>query len=637
MPITSYKKFNLGKPRPDRTFSIPDSSSDGKDDTVIPQGELHSVVQRDELVHMKWRGWIGTFIADNLDWPLDRPWHIADFPKGYTLVQTIRKSAEDRVDYHLYGYGKKTAFDSPREFAFHAVWLFWRPYHDEHSCECTLCTGRKQGYINSIWIGVPGIVRRDRDEDEPTIGTNRSGGGSGGRRLVKLPTRSGFVSWINLKRSLIRGPVKVIPPVIPDMALDLSFARYYRVGELVWVLVDHLRPSASNTADPDEVIKFWPAIVQKPLARGRQIGTAPSSPQNRTMYTVQLLGVENRHEVPFEHILSWYAYALPETILQQIQDPLMPVEITRALTQLADFHPLPIPPPAPAPARPGYRTLPVRPEIPRTFENALGPLSMAHRKAEFIQMRYCSTDEYSDFDPERGELKSYQGLWWGAERIWIGDIVRLTCTRADLEQEHLTDRLLAPSRDAPGRPLLARMKEIVFDEAKGQLCFSAEVYELKRTSKTRQDSVADHDGLLGLRPPHNLRFRTVTPSDVLIYLPVQTIAGRYDSLPLDSEPHRNLLSSLVTDENLTRLGRGELDGTELGTSLKDVMALSGLCMEEGDRIYPELYVSALRGRESILVKATEETKKITYENWVKYKERLNKRQLDGDGDSVMSD
>ncbi|KAG8989096.1 hypothetical protein FRB95_001833 [Tulasnella sp. JGI-2019a] len=636
MPIKDYRKFNFGRLRSDRIITIPDSSSDAKADVTLPQGPLHSIVQRHELPHVKWRGWIGTFIADNLNWSLESPWHIDDFPKGYTLVRTARQIEENRYDYHLYGYSKKSVYNSPREFAFHAVWLFWRPYHDEHSCQCTLDTGRNQGYINSIWIGVPGVVRRDRDEDGPATDADRSRARPGERRLVTLPTRAGFVSWIRMKRSLIDGGKSTPPPRLKERDFDLTFTRPYRIGELVWVLIEPLRPSIPNVTDEDdEAITFWPAIVQRLSVKAHPSPSlaafAPPDGQE-TAYNVQLLGVENIHKVPFEHILSWHAYALPQSVLHRIQDPHMPVEITSVLIQLAEFHPLPVPPKPPAISRPGFRAPAPRAEIPRTFENALGPLSLAHRKAEFIEERFCATDEYLGFEEDLGERKCYQGLWWGADHIWVDDFVRLTCTRGDLEKENLADRLAPPSRDAQDRPLLARIREIVFDELKNQLCFSAEVFELK---KLKQDGARRRDGAAGLpRPPSNYRFRNVTPSEVLIYLPVEIISGRYNPLPIDSEPHRNLLGDMLSDENLDRLGRGELDGTDLGTSLKDVLALSGLCREEGDHIHPSIDGGAVRGRDGILIYATREAKKITYDNWV---QRRRRRELDGDGDSVMGD
>lgn len=95
----NYNHLDLEKPLLDQTFNFPDRT-DAKSNTILPYGEEgYSQISLTDPMHIRWRGYIGTFIAENLgkdsEWVssfksglvteywvgllVSRPWHISDF------------------------------------------------------------------------------------------------------------------------------------------------------------------------------------------------------------------------------------------------------------------------------------------------------------------------------------------------------------------------------------------------------------------------------------------------------------------------------------------------------------------------------------------------------------------------------
>ncbi|KAI0315879.1 hypothetical protein OF83DRAFT_1129926 [Amylostereum chailletii] len=84
-------------------------------------------------------------------------WEIAAWPAGYTFWVTPKVKIEkdgtlgERKDHYLYGSPAAT-FESPHEFAYHAVWLMRgmpvTPY-GRPDCRCQYCAGGKQKPITA--------------------------------------------------------------------------------------------------------------------------------------------------------------------------------------------------------------------------------------------------------------------------------------------------------------------------------------------------------------------------------------------------------------------------------------------------------------------------------------------------------
>ncbi|KAG8923601.1 hypothetical protein FRC00_006045, partial [Tulasnella sp. 408] len=360
------------------------------------------------------------------------------------------------------------------------MWLYDDDFHalGPGACECTLHTGQKQGVINERWLSKKTATRR-KPRPAPSAGdaaanTQNSSAGP--------PDKFKLFSWTNIKNRPPEKKTGRTYAMAPERHADLNSGGYFRLGEIVWVSIPHLFPEPRDPRFVDEVIELWPALL-----KGRHIAKhvephTPGTPFKTTesfRYEVQLLAVGVSHPVEEDQILSWQAYQLPRVVRAQTLKPRMPVEVSPHMLELEDFRPLPVQLSKRLPnLPPGYDR---RTEIPRTFENALGPLAVALSHARTISQQYCPEYPYRD-SRQHGSPELYQGVWWGPEHIWVDDLVRLVLTRSELVAWEMSAGLLESTSGAGERGLFGQIVEIMWDSAKSMTCFSARLYELSSES-----------------------------------------------------------------------------------------------------------------------------------------------------------
>ncbi|KAG9037540.1 hypothetical protein FRB95_005122 [Tulasnella sp. JGI-2019a] len=649
----SYNHLDLEKPLLDRTYDFPDRS-DAKPNAALPHGkEGYSQVLHDDPQHRRWRGYIGTFIADNTGKDVTKQWHISDFPKGYTLWNKQRSLDNPRTDPYVFGYGGAKKFFSPVGFALHCLWLFDDDYHDNHPCQCTLCTGKMQGEVMVNWKGMPGrsVERSERHTETSASRTTVHDSGTG-TPTFDIPPIARIARWTASRRLRIgeKSTLRPTSALSHERDLDLTSLRPYRVGEIVWVSISPMIPSRRPQNGPDEVIDFWPAIVQQAdigvitTPRG---GTGEGYMVNHyRRYRVHMLGAGGNAVISESKILSWQAYTLPRVVFDQIKRPRMPVDIrvTEGLPELENFHPLELPSrtnrtPHNAASADGTLLVEDPIEIPRTFENALASLSLARRMVKIIEEHYCYTDLYRDPGESGGSRECYQGIWWGPERIWVDDLVRLNAKRQDLAKDGRNEFLRDPTKDAVGRATLAQITEFTWDTQKKQIYFSARLYELAdegtdpdlfgtdlrlRLPGCLSAPARSHSEPYGPpRPPDHYRFRRITTDGMEVYLPIQFIAGRYDPLPINSEVHRHLLQRVFNPALVEMLVTGRQMNPEAEANVFRVLAICGLCAaQEKNKIIATEWG---RSRASVVQAAEAQAKKATYENWMKLQRKETKQ------------
>ncbi|KIO34125.1 hypothetical protein M407DRAFT_17035 [Tulasnella calospora MUT 4182] len=628
---------------PKRLFRFSDDPARGAGLNVVtpansPQDDMSKwhLVSREESKSRRWRGLVGTFIADNLGLDISKAWHVYDWPPGYSLWRKVRVgsgSLTPRYDFYLYGFGSKKTFNSPFEFAFHAMWLYDDDFHalGPAACECNLHTGQKQGVINERWLNKKTATRR-KPRPTPSAGDpaaypqNTSAG---------PPDKFRLFSWTSVKNRLPEKKTGRIYAMAAERHADLTCGGYFRPGEVVWVSIPCLIPESREPKSVDEVIEFWPALLKGRHVTKHVEPHTPGTPFKTTesfRYEVQLLAVGISHTIEENQILSWQAYQLPRVVREQTLKPRMPVEVSPHLLELENFRPLPIqlskrlhnlPP--------GYDK---RTEISRTFENALGPLAVALSHAKIISRQYCPEYPYRD-SRQFGAPELYQGVWWGPEHIWVDDLVRLVLTRSELVELDLSAGLLESSSGAGERGLFGQIVEIMWDSAKSMACFSARLYELSSESDmeiVEENAVPPAPSNLSIpadyhsdpqqhlpKPPSSFRFRLITAPERLIYLPLQAIAGRYDPLVCGAEGQRDLLQRILNPRNLSAFKANQLENAETVAALKRVLGLAGLGPGEWNMVDPGKWV---QGRLKGVTDAEKEAKQKYYDRWCALKQEL---------------
>lgn len=97
-----------------------------------------------------------------------------------------------------------------------------------------------------------------------------------------------------------------------------------------------------------------------------------------------------------------------------------------------------------------------------TFEAAAAPFSLAVTVVGHITSAWSATDHYRGKSADRGPEMWFQGVWFGVERIWRGDLVRLALQRGSLPPRVLASET---SSDIPSGVCL-QIHSIYLDRAR---------------------------------------------------------------------------------------------------------------------------------------------------------------------------
>ncbi|KAJ7823025.1 hypothetical protein B0H13DRAFT_2291322 [Mycena leptocephala] len=427
-------------------------------------------VTLDESICIKWRVGVGDAISVALKLPGGQPHVLRDFPNGYRMFDHHKGKADNpRHDIYLFGSDSRARFRSVPEFIPHAIWLMG---DGSDVCKCKYCSKKPQREITS---SMGNLLRNSHLPHHPALRDQNK-------------TYAAVQKTPNL-------PQGVRP--YPDEEQG-TLPRWFRDGELVWCALQ--TPIAPPGSDSQESIRFWPAIIDEVKLRIDPKSPPPetsdrfSTPwvaQQSTAYKVQFLAISRSYLLPDSMIIPYPSYIVPNPILQAMV--LRPVgDWDLSPDKLVNFDPCP-PHPVPPPA----------------FADTLTAFALALQIASTVFSFWCLTDEWDAKltlppvtrpAPPPSSLQSaiefagtnnayvgsissgpipgrsqrsppprvvtqtrFQGLWWGGERIWADDLVRLKVPRnclAPMGAQHIfapsgpgnKSKLLAESRGADSSP-----------------------------------------------------------------------------------------------------------------------------------------------------------------------------------------
>jgi hypothetical protein len=260
----------------------------------------------------------------------------------------------------------------------------------------------------------------------------------------------------------------------------LSIPRWFRVGEVVWCKV------------PDspihQVIEYWPGVVENSRIKSvsKDCGDT-TDPANRetlqwTVYTVRLLGLQRCFvRVRDSEVLPYQLHSTPQPVwielgrliqdqnvfdwneLQQLNpfetnrnlatDPMRerasldllkqsaaPFALAASLASKISEHYCPI-----------FQFMQQTPVPPLPSSSDKGKRPSRAKEAVAVEIKLVFGEDGHLIQPVRpkGPVKrtEYEGLWWGPEKIWIDDLVRLKPLRGEFSPQG-NSRVLPPS--SPG-------------------------------------------------------------------------------------------------------------------------------------------------------------------------------------------
>ncbi|KAG8745641.1 hypothetical protein FRC10_007338 [Ceratobasidium sp. 414] len=438
---------------------------------AIPDTEEASVV---------WRRDIATYVAKKLGYPTGKVYWMKGWPSGYGFYDHQKgKLPNPRHDLYLCGSASTVRFRSKNEFLPHALWLMTDPAL-KAVCSCKYCTKTKSQVEVNQSLGLPGLKH-------------------GPEGHTRVPARAKVVTpgMTHADRRAIREkmdrekaeknkPVKRIdqpPAALPERIRDLTSSdRTFRGLELVWVALKtpiYLKPDKSVAID------FWPAIVLSFSTKNTPSNHRPGDPnytiECRCVYTIRLLAVNHEVRVYEERLLPQLGYVPTPELLNIIKDcePSRPLDPTfdeyKKFNPLSEFN----------------KDLGISPSQ-YSPQDAPPAYFLALHIVACLTPMWCATHSYSSDEPKSAEEEFYQGIWWGAERIWLEDLVRLRPSREELDPDNTMGLLPPSSPDALTRALLLRITYIVADpQDAGEMgiCVGGDLYELAVESEDPKSKI----------------------------------------------------------------------------------------------------------------------------------------------------
>ena len=360
---------------------------------------------------------------------------LVSFPEHYRLYEHVKKSEKDgktevkakthaaggndRQDAYLYGHpaGRKKRYRSPADFFPHLLWLCTDESGDPDNCGCKVCSPEDLADV------MPETKAKVKPEaaGQHTFVMQKTGQGT---TIVKQEAGSIPVVPRPLSSPRPIAPTTLSPPKSQDQQIDRQYNSFmFRPGECVW-------------------FKRGPAWGLGTVLRRWRTGSGQS-------YTVQPLSHPYQHPssvVKSSHteLRPWLAWSVPQYTNDGLNNMKQP---------------------------PRYENLDWEGLMDKRYGNGDMEVDGSILAAKSIDSSYTLIQALSTTSAEPGFTETqYEGIFLGAEKMWVGDPVRLYPGSG-------TDVLVLHSiierKAKPARPLAPTTVHLVGD-----------VYQLLQTSQS---------------------------------------------------------------------------------------------------------------------------------------------------------
>ncbi|WWD05517.1 hypothetical protein V865_003595 [Kwoniella europaea PYCC6329] len=526
-------------------------------------------------------------------------------PEGYKIFahKKAQSSGEVRTDHYVYGARDVAKFRSVPEFLDHAEWLFdtSRPLDDHTTCTCKYSKGT------------------NRRQSMPSSATKRPSGSS--------PLKEGSAK----KKKVEPREEAVFPAVVPERAEELRSHRRFRRGELIWFRINTIDPPSHAPTPGLRPVTHWPGLISNILLKMKVLnsgdvasasassawtlfgGQAPTSldSSNQTVihyyeYHIRPLGMFSAQDEIIKDgrdVLPWQAGSdlmggepgwnsiglhaekvLKEGVKKEGAKHKGSGQSQEELESLVNK------------GWKGNWAKRIRfLEMSDKYEEIVFRLSVALKIGSDIAEAWAQTDKIdvlpNDQDISAEDMKAilsqkknlYQGLWWGGERIWLDDLVRLKKTRNELP----TNALLSPSEGATERGVFLKIRvlavEVHPDPSKpnttGWRCVVyGDVFELAKEGTPGTESLKEANGdtddtsLVHHYPaPKGYDYRQLNEKESEVTVDIIDVAGRIYPDLLDASTQNWFIDPSNPSNKEGRVEPGEgayaLSGLKSGTTV----------------------------------------------------------------------
>ncbi|WVW80359.1 hypothetical protein I302_102339 [Kwoniella bestiolae CBS 10118] len=617
-----------------------DSDPSRYPNTSTPKDSNDSWFEEEPVGSQKWEAYasgIGKHLAVKLGLNLDSP--RIPLPDGYKIFAHRKRQpgGDVRTDHYLYGARDVAKFRSVPEFLIHADWLFdtSKPLSDHAACGCKYSKGSTYKPRTST----------------PGSATKRPSGSS--------PLKEG-----SAKKKKLPEPEDddvALPSVVPERAEELRSQRRFRRGELIWFRINTITPPSNVSTPGLTPVTHWPGLVSNVPLKTKVVtngdvasasassawtlfgGQAPSSLDSSKQtvihyfeYHIRPLGMFSAHDEVIKDgkdVLPWQTGKdllggeegwndigdHAEKVLKEGVRKEAPrfkgqsqEDIENSLIKVWK----------------GNWAKRIRfVEMPEKYEEVVFRLSVALKTGSDITECWAQTDKIdvlpNDQDISAEDMKAiltqkktlYQGLWWGGERIWLDDLVRLKKTRNELP----TSNLLPPSDGAVDKGVFLKIRvlavEVNPDPSKSSLtgwrCLMyGDVFELAKEGAPgteTDDGDSDDTSLVHhYKAPKGYAYRQLNELRSEVTVDVIDVAGRVYPDILESSTQNWFIDPSDPTDTEGRVQPGEgayaLSGLVSGTTVaskctnweEDLYSIVQKTTKTTETQMKEYYISLLR-------------------------------------------
>lgn len=379
-----------------------------------------------------------------------------DDSKGAKTVKNHAGGGNERQDAYLYGHplGRKKRFRSPADFYPHLVWLATDEDGDPDNCSCKICCPEEveekslPAVKKEVKQEAKPVVKQEATQKLPTNGLQRQSSQS----EVKTVDRPSQAVQSNLPQRTAQPAVTIRND---DQRLDMKYGSFvFRQGELVWF-------NRGSRWGLGVITRRWFQNQQPPSlpAYGVQPLSHPySHPQAVTITTEFMLR-------------PWLAWSVPS--------------FTHAALNSQP---------------PTFETADWQGIYNKKYGEGDMEVDGSILAAKAIDLSYTPFDTISTTPSSTGTTTLYTGIYLGAERIWLGDPLRLrTGTGLDILILHSITETSQTS--AFNNAVLSR-----------SLTLQGDIYTLRQTPSTTpsQPLPTNFDPALPIRIAEDLKRRNAS-------------------------------------------------------------------------------------------------------------------------------
>ena len=419
---------------------------------------------------------------------------------------------------------------------------------DNSECACKYCSKKKgQKEVNETVLGEPSKPRIKSGAVEPPVGgrASRKSGKSkdsydSDSTLAPISQATPLRTDQKAKNFRQRFPLNAddVPPAgvyTPRKRFaELHSGRFIRDGELVWIRLPHPIYHQGNAG---VAIDSWPAFAED-IEHRKQVVRSPGKDtftviEEVYIVTRPLMAGRAVVKVLEASVLPFRAWEIEEALVELIKKS--PLSSDLGLTS----------------QRPIFDPLSSNGELASgtSFQKAAPYFAIAVQTAAHMDLYWSPMFQIGSTSP-RSTSVSFQGLWLGAERIWLDDVVRIVPNHDELmAHPQLGRQFPPPFEDSETRSILMRVSDIAVSDVltldgprkvcriSGPLFYTIPdpAYQLPSGTSSIL-SPTQTNALTGVKngalfpfpiPPIGFQYRPLTADDQEVVLDASMIAGRY--------------------------------------------------------------------------------------------------------------